>query len=450
MARIECASQGWGLVLNQDGYPQRGVVVVFTDLAGVSVPVYDALVAGTQLSPIRTNNDGTVPGFIEGGTYLMTVGTTTRRIEAVSASSPLTLNPAPDAQALDINPTGAVSISQISGGAANIDNTNSTGTGMVVYSNRGADARSELVSLRSDNVANTRPVAYVTQKGTGFAMVIDHRGTGTNSGALGAYSTNESDSAVYINGVEAADGSLNILHNKPPSGADDANSAALALYCGGAGTKARGIFFDCEQVGGTTGALIMMRQNRISRFVVGSDGDVTVGGHNLLDYFLTRRASEIYTLPDLLAQSIVTLASGTVYGCLAYARNAVSVPNFRCAVGTGTPSALTDVRGVVWDVNGNNLAQTANIATLITTANQLIDQPLTQSLSLTENQLVYVGVAWVGTALGLRGFTTATNMFNNRGLRTIGLTRATTGYTGGVPPTLPGGSFSGMIWFELG
>jgi hypothetical protein len=183
-----------------------------------------------------------------------------------------TLTNAGTANALKINQNGNASASTSAGGALNVTNTNSTGAGIVVYSNRGADAAGRLVVIRSDNVLNPQQALYVENSGSGHTMLINHKSTGSNANALVLTSTNENDTTLGITGVELGKGTIKASHNKPPSGGNDANASALSLRCNGSGTAAQGIFFDSEQAGGTTGKLQNFRQNGIEFWVVTAAG----------------------------------------------------------------------------------------------------------------------------------------------------------------------------------
>src|SRR5688500_11399834 len=72
--RVRIASEGWGVVQDTFGNAQQLKTATITDLDGGSVPVYAAASGDTLQSPIRTNARGEIPGFIEPGTYLVTVG----------------------------------------------------------------------------------------------------------------------------------------------------------------------------------------------------------------------------------------------------------------------------------------------------------------------------------------------------------------------------------------
>jgi hypothetical protein len=168
------------------------------------------------------------------------------------------------------NASGSTSV----GGAVNVTNTGSTGAGVVIYSNRGADAAGRLLVIRNDNPANPQQSVFVDHRGTGHAVNISHTGSGLNANALLVTSTNENDTSFGISGQEVGKGTIKATHNKPPSGTPDTNASALSLRANGAGTAAQYIFADSEQVGGTTGKLVNLRQNGAEVFVVHPDGAI--------------------------------------------------------------------------------------------------------------------------------------------------------------------------------
>ena len=198
---------------------------------------------------------------------------------ATPLTSPQTIAPGSGQKALQVTPTGAVSASTSAGGAVTITNTSSTGAGLVIYSNAGA-SNGRLLVVRADNPGFNQSPVYVENHGTGHAVTISHNpsgltdGQGANSNALVITSLNEQDTTVGVSGSELGKGTIKATHNKPASGGSDVNASALSLRCNGSGTAAQGIFFDAEQVGGTTGKLLNMRQNGAEKFVVYPNGEM--------------------------------------------------------------------------------------------------------------------------------------------------------------------------------
>lgn len=174
---------------------------------------------------------------------------------------------------VDVHPQGPVNPSETAGGAWRLDNTDSTGSGATFYTNRGADAQGRLIMVKDVNAANPQTSVRVEKAGTGFAVGIEHTGSGGNGGALDVVSTNKDCSSVGIEGQEENRGTAKITHVKP-AGVADGNASALSLRCNGNGTAAQGIFLDCED-GGTTGKLLNLR-NVGEKFVVHSQGAMEV------------------------------------------------------------------------------------------------------------------------------------------------------------------------------
>lgn len=89
MARVELASLGVGVAQDVAGNVQAGRAVT------INTTVYAAATGGTTISPVLTQNDGTIPGWVEEGTYTVTVGGVTRTVEATSAATIAVLREAP-------------------------------------------------------------------------------------------------------------------------------------------------------------------------------------------------------------------------------------------------------------------------------------------------------------------------------------------------------------------
>lgn len=84
MARVEIASQAWGTLTE----PPSNRLLPFTsatlkNLDGTNATTWSAVTGGTSsTAALTSNSDGTLPRFVEDGTYDLTVGATTRRVEA--------------------------------------------------------------------------------------------------------------------------------------------------------------------------------------------------------------------------------------------------------------------------------------------------------------------------------------------------------------------------------
>jgi hypothetical protein len=80
MARVEIAAQGWGWVSDRHGEAMIARVTI-------NGSVYPTSSGGSPIATLTTRFDGTIPGWIDPGTYTLSVdGGTTRTVEAVSGT----------------------------------------------------------------------------------------------------------------------------------------------------------------------------------------------------------------------------------------------------------------------------------------------------------------------------------------------------------------------------
>lgn len=117
---------------------------------------------------------------------------------------------------------------------------------------------------------------------------------------------------------------------------------------------------------------------------------------DLGDFFDIERVSEVGTMHWLQAVSVLTLTSGVAYGAVARARTAGTFSKIRCYFDSATPS-ITDFRLGVHDSTGAVIAQTANVAASVAANNALPDSSLGSSVTLTENQRLFLSLCAVGT-----------------------------------------------------
>src|SRR5881397_4019633 len=88
MARVEIAAQAWGWVTDTAGNGLASQSVTLKNTDGTNATHWSAITGGSSLTTALTSQaDGTLPRFIEAGTYDMTIGAVTRRVEAVSGST---------------------------------------------------------------------------------------------------------------------------------------------------------------------------------------------------------------------------------------------------------------------------------------------------------------------------------------------------------------------------
>lgn len=86
MARVQLASQGFSPVVDSSGNAQPALAFTLTTLSGGAVTVYSAATGTTVLAAGEkvTASNGTLPGFVEEGTYTFAIGSVSERVEAVS------------------------------------------------------------------------------------------------------------------------------------------------------------------------------------------------------------------------------------------------------------------------------------------------------------------------------------------------------------------------------
>lgn len=180
---------------------------------------------------------------------------------------------------LKINPQVNKSASTSVGGAILIDNSSSTGAGMVIYSTQAAPV-GRLLALRVNNSSFNQAAMSVDYIGNGHAATINHTGTGSTALAFSIVSTNVDDTALGVTGSPYARGTIKVTHNYP--GSADANASLISGLINGGGTTAcQGFFIDVAG-GSTTGKLINFRQNGVEKFVVDPNGNIQISGNQVL------------------------------------------------------------------------------------------------------------------------------------------------------------------------
>jgi Hyaluronidase protein (HylP) len=169
--------------------------------------------------------------------------------------------PRPGSAALRLMCSGDVPYSSVSGGALNLDNSASRGAGVVLYSDRGADALGRLLMVNQANPANPQHAMRVVNAGRAHTVSIFHNPAGgagdPTAEALDLVSTNEQDTALGVRGRESGKGTVKITHEKPAG--DDSSASALSIALEGAGTSCQGIFIGNGANNPTTGDLLYIR-----------------------------------------------------------------------------------------------------------------------------------------------------------------------------------------------
>src|SRR4051812_24384663 len=89
MARVEMAAQAWGWVADTNGTALPSASVTLKNLDGTAATHWSAVTGGSSLTTaLTTNTDGTLPRFIDEGTYLLSAtGIVDRRVDAVAGKT---------------------------------------------------------------------------------------------------------------------------------------------------------------------------------------------------------------------------------------------------------------------------------------------------------------------------------------------------------------------------
>lgn len=199
---------------------------------------------------------------------------------------------------LILQPTANKGASVTTGGCLKIINTDSTGIGLLVYSNQAAPS-GRLVVINAANATFNQSALRIEHAGSGRGVDVNQTGTGigvniaaaggatasshalgvslsnsgsTTSSAGSFVSANSAHSCLSVTGVETGRGTIKISHTG--TGAD-ANASALSIDLEGSGTAAQGIFIDATG-GGTTGNLLEVRNNTGNRLRLSAAGNLVI------------------------------------------------------------------------------------------------------------------------------------------------------------------------------
>lgn len=234
---------------------------------------------------------------------------------------PIDFTPGEDGQ-IKVIADGNKSASVVSGGLVNLNNDGSTGAGLVVYTNRGADAAGRLAVFKSDNAANDQSVVRIENDGTSPALDINQTiANNTAAVALNIVSANVGDTTLGVSGVETARGTVKVTHTGTGS---DANASAISIDMAGAGTLAQGIFMDYTNAApGANVPMVNLRHSGTERFKLINKAVDTIGAANLLLFGATEPATGQggITLPNAAVAPAAVANNGTLYvsaGALRY------------------------------------------------------------------------------------------------------------------------------------
>lgn len=187
--------------------------------------------------------------------------------------NPFTINNTTAAPAIKVVQNADTSNSTSSGGAINIDNTNNTGAGLVIYSAQNDSATGHLINGRADNPLFDQQVIYATSKGQSHTALLMQTGVGTNAAALNVASSNPNFSAMGLSGTELTHGTIKITHTGT---GNDVNAAAISVDLEGNGTAAQGLYMN--SIPGTTGKLLFIQNQTVPRMILYGDGHLAVYG----------------------------------------------------------------------------------------------------------------------------------------------------------------------------
>jgi len=166
--------------------------------------------------------------------------------------------------------SGTTGVAKLSGSWSIVTPSTNTGTGLSVTTQDTATG-SQGVSITCATGGGTAAAHALTANLTGSGNSL--------SSAINAVSANSAASAVQVTGHESGRGSIKVAHLNPgPAANSDANASALSIDLqngGQAGTAAQGIFID-STTGGTTGALLNVKNNGNQLLKVVSDGTFSI------------------------------------------------------------------------------------------------------------------------------------------------------------------------------
>jgi hypothetical protein len=158
------------------------------------------------------------------------------------------------------------------------------------------------------------------------------------------------------------------------------------------------------------------------------------------------QSSNVPTMDRLIATSNLNVTSGSVYAVRAVVRKTGMYSKIRFCTASTPPAGITDLYAGVF--NSTTLAitaQTANIASLTTAANAVVEASLAAPIGLTLGTEVFLGLGFVGSTLQLKGATVPGAMAN---LAPV-LSKTGTLLTGSSLSSIGGSATGNLLWVEL-
>lgn len=194
-----------------------------------SVPTVQLNGTGLTQTAVATIGDGGTWGPLGGAENL--------DLLELNSDGALTINNSGTTNGIRINQTGNTSASTSVGGALLVNNSNNTGAGITVYSNKGSDASGHLLQVRSGNDAFDRHGIFLDYAGSTAGLnIVARRGAsntvyqgGNANVAANITSYNSDISAVWVRGNETDSGTVKITHTGQGSGGVATDSVAAGL-----------------------------------------------------------------------------------------------------------------------------------------------------------------------------------------------------------------------------
>lgn len=203
MARVEIATQGWGVIVDGFFNPMASQAVTLTNLDDSAATVYAARTGGSTVSLV-SDGYGVLPGFVEPGTYkLQEPNGPIRYVEAVDAAKAKVVHEAPvNAQAPEYWDLGSSSTRHASINAA-IDAVTAAGGGTVLLP-AGVIPLTSYVSLK-DKVslvgAGREATVLRSDAGLTSAAVVATSGATLSDVTLSGF-TVDGSSRASLNGIQ--------------------------------------------------------------------------------------------------------------------------------------------------------------------------------------------------------------------------------------------------------
>lgn len=101
MARVLVATQPWGLLWEKDGN-RKVELPAAGQAASIDTTVYSAATGSPEVPAFVTNDDGELPGYVEEGSWTLTVGADSFAVEATSGATVVSLDATSTSHAADI------------------------------------------------------------------------------------------------------------------------------------------------------------------------------------------------------------------------------------------------------------------------------------------------------------------------------------------------------------